>query len=86
MTEDRNPNTRLVTPDGARRIRERYERGDLSVHQLAKRLGCSPHAVQNLLTGKSYKKAGGPLFPEVSRSGGARPPRHSDDALDELLR
>ena len=75
----------LVTQTGARAIRELYaaEDGALTVQDIAERLDCGVQTVANLLSGKTYKKAGGPLAENLSRMGNT--PRYNDDELTRLF-
>ena len=75
----------LVSQAGARAIRELYaaEEGGLTPQDIADRLDCGIQTIVNLLSGKTYKRAGGPLATNLSSRG--NPPRFDDDELKRLF-
>lgn len=54
--------SRKLTDDQARVIRERYRDGGVSQAALSTQYGVSLQSLQSLLTGYTYKSAGGPVY------------------------
>ncbi len=54
-------NGRSLSPAQARQMREDYARGNVTQRELVKRYNVSETSVSNVLTGKSYVDAGGPI-------------------------
>ena len=73
--------------DGAAAIRVAYDTGEATVYEIADKFGVSTSTILNLLRGETYKKAGGPIKPNLKIGDKSKPVFSVEDVnvmLDSL--